>query len=206
MSGIKRRKFVWGVLLLIAIISVSVLSACDIGSRYGNWTTVDGVILASNKTHKKSLSSSCEWDGDKTNMQFTIPDEYDGFKVTDLGAKGNPGFSGKPSDFTVRLPSELDGLKSCAGYGFVPDEMNAGNTVVLNFTVNIGKLVKTIDRLTKYEIIGYGVYDDAYIAQLYYKVVINYVIDAENETFYSMGGDVYYKSNNKIYDYKGLHL
>ncbi len=188
-------------IFIVCITVFSAFSACDFGSKYDNESVVDGVVLLRNQTHKKSLAARCEWDGDMRNMQFTVPDEYCGYKVVCLGEKGNPGFSGRPSPFSVSLPDELDGLINVGGYTFIPEEMNAENTVILDFTVNIGKYVAEIERLYKSTLIGYGVFEGEYVTQKYYRVNIYYNIDAENTVFYSKNGDVYYKATDKIYRY-----
>lgn len=202
-SRIKREKVIlYSIIFVILMSVISFLSACDIGSRYGNYSSVGGVELMSNKTHKKSLASRCEWDGDANSMEFTVPDEYDGYKVKCLGAKGNPGFSGRPSPFSVFLPSELDGLNSLGAYTFVPDDCTSENTINLNFTVNIGKSVSEIERIRKTALYSYGKRSNGQEETIrYYNMNIYFNVDGENKTFYSQGGDIYYRSSGKKVDY-----
>lgn len=175
-----------------------ILPACDIGSNYKNYSMVDGVFMMSNDKVEKSLAAYCEWDGDVSNREFTVPDEYAGFKVKCLGAKGNPGFSGKPSPFSVQLPYEIDGLKNLGSYSFVPDDCTSANTFDLRFTVNIGKNVSEIMWIRKSALYAYGTYSNGQENILkYYNMDIYYNVDGENKTFYSQGGDMYYRSNGE---------
>ncbi|MDE7083863.1 MAG: hypothetical protein K2O81_01310 [Clostridia bacterium] len=178
------------------------ISACDIGRYYDSKTVNDGVVLMRNKHCKKSLAAYCEWDGDKNNMEFTVPDEYCGYKVKCLGAKGNPGFTGNPGSFGVRLPDKIDGY-TCISllYGYVPD---TDKTVSLNFTVNIGKYICELQQISSGRLYGYGIINDDKSEDIivYYDVKVYYNVDSENQTFYSKDGDLYYKSNGKIVEYR----
>ena len=191
-------------ILLVLLSSLTFFSACDIGRRYDNGSVVDGVYLMRNKLYKKSLAARCLWDGDTGNMVFTVPDEYCGFKVKCLGAKGNPGFTGNPGSFEVRLPKTIDGFDSIVQYHYEPDEATSENTTNLNFIVNLGKYVNEIEEISKGALVGYGFKNNEgeYIVEAYYNVQIYYNIDSDNSTFYSKDGDIYYKSNDQMVTYR----
>lgn len=195
-------------LLLLSLSGLTLLSACDVGRRYDNEAVIDGVVLLRNKTHKKSLAARCTWDGDAENMEFTVPDEYCGYKVVCLGRKGNPGFTGNPGPFDVWLPDELNGLERRGSYGFMPEAANSENTVKLNFVINIGKYVSELEQIGNGGLYGYGVKneDGSEDIRTYYRVKIYYNIDEGNSTFYSEDGDIYYKSNGQKVTYRSFFL
>ncbi|MCM1546659.1 MAG: hypothetical protein NC033_06475 [Clostridiales bacterium] len=192
--------------LIILVCSAVAFSACDTGQRYSNTEVVDRIALCSNKLYKKSLAKYCEWDGDMNSMEFTVPDEYNGYKVKCLGAKGNPGFTGNPGSFGVRLPNKIGGYESIVKCMYEPGDANPENTTDLNFTVYIGKFVDELEQIENGGLYGYGVNDIGGVGdkvEHYYRVKITYVINSDNSAFYSQDGDIYYKSNNKKVQYRG---
>lgn len=200
-----KKKVLILIVILISVVSCCLaLGGCDNGNRYNNESVVDGVVLLRNKLHKKSLAARCFWDGDTDNMVFTVPDEYYGYKIKCLGEKGRPGFCGNPGPFRVLLPNEIDGNESIVHYYYEPSSATAENTVNLNFTVNIGKYVNEFEQISNGGLYGYGIKneDRNETINAYYRVKINYVIDSDNATFYSKDGDIYYKSNDKMVEYR----
>ncbi|MCM1546660.1 MAG: hypothetical protein NC033_06480 [Clostridiales bacterium] len=202
--------FVITVLLAALLCGLISFSACDTGQRYSNTEIVDGIALCSNKLYKKSLAKYCEWDGDMNSMEFTVPDEYNGYKVKCLGAKGNPGFTGDPGSFRVHMPDIINGYESLGYYSDLPPTATAEQSVNLEFKVNLGKYVNEITNISKTNIFGYGTinYDDegkrSEEPAVFYCINTYYIVNADNSAFYSQDGDIYYKSNNKKVQYRYL--
>ena len=200
----KKKVLVFVTSLIFVVSCCLTLAACDNGNRYDNETVVDGIVLLRNKLHKKSLAECCFWDGDKDNMEFTVPEEYCGYKVKCLGEKGRPGFCGNPGSFKVYLPRTLDGFDSIVQYHYEPDAATSENTTNLNFTVNIGKYVDEIEKIGKGGLHGYGFKNDdgSETIKAYYRVTIFYNVDSGNSTFFSKDGDIYYKKSGQMVDYR----
>ena len=192
------------ILSAIVILSVFLIicSACDSGRLYGNDTMVDGVYLSCNKSSKKAYAFVCVWDGDKNDMEFTVPDEYCGYKVNRLGAKGVGGFTGNPGSFGINIPDKVEGYDVISGCTSIDDTLTSENNFYLNFTVNIGKYVDTIGKISNESFYACGVKGEEEIIQTYCIVKIYYNVASENSTFYSKDGDIYYKSSGKMIEYR----
>lgn len=190
--------------LIFVVACCLALAGCDIGRRYDNETVVSGVVLLRNKLHKKSLAARCIWDGNTDNMEFTVPDEYCGYKVKCLGAKGNPGFTGDPGSFGVRMPNIIDGYYMVNNYSSFPPMVSEADITIFDFTVYIGNYVNEIEQINKESFYGYGIKNvgTADVVENYYKIIIVYIVDSDNATFYSKDGDIYYKSNDQMIEYR----
>ena len=202
----KRNSVCLNLIITVIAFAAFALGGCDIGRRYDNEGVIDNVVLLRNKLYKKSLAAYCEWDGDENNKEFTVPDEYCGYKVKCLGKKGNPGFTGNPRSFMVVLPDVLNGLTQLTRYAFEPYDKNAENTIEIEFIVNIGKSFNEFVEINKTSLYGFGEINDdgRVIVKAYYNITTHFNVDIDNSTFYSKDGDIYYKSSGKMVEYSYL--
>ena len=156
-----------------------------------DYETVDSFGIGYSKLKKRAFISICEWNGNKNNMTFVIPDEYKGFPILDLG--GYYG-TGVPCPFGISLPSDYDiDFVSFDNFGD-----NEYETLVFNVMLgkNISKLV-LVDGITYF---GKDTVDENGENQsdILYKIAYNFEVNGENSTFYALDGKLYYKSNGEL--------
>lgn len=183
---------------VIVILSISIL--IGLCSCYVSWETagyVDGLWTCYNTSTKKACVGNYKWDGDESKMEITVPDTYEKYKITSLGGAT----STKGILFGPIIPRELNGRVYDGSFFQLPEEANSENTVMLNFTVHLGKYIDTLfNRLWRYEkYTAENNYDD----YVYYVYKYYYICSEENETFYSKDGVLYLKSNDEKATYEG---
>ena len=187
-------------LIAIGIVSVSASILFGLCSCFVFWEQagyVDGLWISYNTLTKKAYVGYCKWDGDETNMEITVPDTYEDYKITSLGGVS----SSKPLVFGPESPREINGkLRGCS-YFELPEEANSENTVELNFTIRIGKYINSLyKRFGRYE--EYTSEED-YNDKTFYVFNYYYICSEENETFYSKDGVLYLKSNDEKAKFEG---
>lgn len=133
-----------------------------------------------------SLRSVCfagtyVWDGNESTMAITIPDEYEGYKVTALGGYAGHG-GGVPLDIWIEGTEEYVESPPTEAVEIVP----------YPFQLHIGKNVKEIalSKLTFYRRIG----DANRCAQ----ILLTVTCSDENKTFYAKDGKLYRRADDTL--------
>ena len=193
-----KKKTVIFLSLIIAVVCCLALPGCFSAVLYEYAGEENGVSFYANKYTKQAFARPLAWDGDENSMVYTVPDTFNGYKVTQLG--GNHG-SGGISYFVVNLPAVYDGLESVTFFTNTPEEMTEENSEELVFTVNIGQNISTLERGNIVSYCGYGEAATRTIEK-YYIVKLYFNCDSGNSTFYSRDGVLYYKSNDQKAEFK----
>ena len=137
------------------------------------------------------------WDGDVANTEFTVPDTYDGRKVTVLGDRDFP------LCFSVHIPSDVLGydkvsVNKCIDPAKWPYEGGVEYREI-TLTINIGKNISKISYVTfdEYRYITHSYQDENgdYKYDMVCKVLYYFKVNPENKTFYSENGRVYWRRN-----------
>lgn len=163
---------------LIALSAVVCLSAAACSLFYD--MDDDGKI-AIGYSHRYGRAFCCwlYWDGDIQNTDFTVPDEYDGCKMTDLGGYIGRGF---PCPFGICAGENCD--LDIIGYAPEGDEYED-----LVFTVRIGKNLRSAEYvegdLFLGTIDGEG---EERVTDVMYRIVYHFIVDEENPHFASKDG------------------
>ncbi|MDE6302524.1 MAG: hypothetical protein K2M36_02925 [Clostridia bacterium] len=179
-------KFTLCVLLISTLLFC--LTACSMSYEFD---MTDGLGIGYSKLKKRAYIANCDWDGDKNNMTFVIPDEYKGFPVLDLG--GYYG-TGVPCPFCISLPIDFD-IDFASNDDFGDSEYET-----LVFTVVLGKNISKIVRVDGITYFGKETVDEngESISDILYKIEYRFEVDKQNPVFYSSDGKLYYKSNNEL--------
>ena len=145
-----------------------------------------------------------EWDGNFDNMEFTVPDTFQGRKLTDLG-----GYYGRGGGYCFRVMTNWQKRKG--GYliarnsWLTDEEISLADTYSeYQFTVNLGKNIRKIiisdftgnwllNTVPLGEKQGRGDVEYEIVARISYY----FNVDPENKVFYSKDGVVYWKDSNR---------
>ncbi len=137
----------------------------------------------------KAIVDCWEWDGNKDNMEITIPDTCDGYQIVQLG--GYIGY-GPPGDFQIYMP------RTWRAHIITSErlEMEEPYEIVeLDFIVNIGKNVTKIEQEIPTR---YSRCDNADGSYTYYRVYAYVNCSEENPAFYSEDGRLYHRETGEL--------
>lgn len=169
---------------------------CGCSSWYGEYIVIqDNITYYQSSVQKKCFVSTYKWDGTESTMTVDIPNEVDGYRVTQLG-----GYIGRgvPMSFYIDF-SDLNYESSSS----LPDNVQLS---VLEFTINIGKNIKRINRIADNGNMYYYSPD----TETYYQVAYTVNCSEENKYFYSKNGKLYNKKDdtlvNKFYYFSDITL
>lgn len=175
------------IILITFFIIFTVLSAI----YFASWEDgkINNLNIYYNKVTKFCLAGEFEWDGDTENMTFTVPDEYEGLKISSLG--GSVG-RGVPVLFCVIVPDSLHPeVVSCTEIEECVGVVNE-DTVTYSFTVKLGKNIKTFKRFT------YKEYFMDANDNVIYIVETKYECSEDNKYAYTENGKLYNKRTNQL--------
>ena len=175
---------------IIALIIFNLIFTAFLIGRNVSWKDgfSDNLRIYYSNIMRECMVSTVEWDGNTENTVFTIPDEYEGIKVTSLG--GVPGLA--PTEFTIRVPEDMHP----EAMGVTEDENCISDvdedTVTYCFTVKLGKNIKKLEHFAYKEYYT----DDS--GKVIYIVETNYECPSENKWIYSEDGKLYDKNTNEL--------
>lgn len=158
---------------------------------YNGWDSVDDFDVLYNANKNVACVAGWHWDGDYDNMELTVPDEFDGIKITELGGYYGRGY---PCPFSVWLPADWgdwsgDNIQDDTEY----------ETLV--FSVHLGKNIEKLCYVDGKCFCGVTLENgDEYIYDALYKIAYRFTVDGENEVFYASEGKLYYRENNELVD------
>lgn len=172
--------------LLIIITGVIVFAAINFAGCYtydaytsGDWGIIKIVPGATYAVH------SYYWDGTQEGTVLTIPEEYDGHKITDIGAET------LSCPFGVDFPDELDGA---IFYSLSSDGKEILRTESVTFTIILSKNISVLDSCLSYS----QNYETESGALIVYEIYFYFECSDENQTFYADGGVLYNKNDNTL--------
>lgn len=192
-------KITAAVILCCALFTL--LSACNTSKHL---ETVDGIYLIGYGKYLglgkgAAYMASISFDGET--FDYTVPDEYKGYKITALGGYHGTGL---PCPFGIDIYNWL-----CKEYGadamqrVLGDEIEEGAQLIpLEFTVRLGRNISdivSIENIYEYVTRGNG---EVWI----YYAVYRFIVDEGNAKFYSEDGRLYYRKNGTLVEdirYKG---
>lgn len=174
------RKKRYALLLLLALFAIALLplAACYDGVRDGDlFWGVGG---------RDAFFGAWHWDGNRERMELTVPDEYEGKRVTALGGYAGRGY---PCPFAVVLPETF--LADA-----VTDEPTGEAYETLVFTVHLGKNIEEVYAST------FHYYDrnEGDESVTVYKVVYRFTVDEENPVFTAVDGKLYRRGDTEPLD------
>ena len=188
--------------LLTLILTVSLLiclSGCfteNIAFCYTESARQDGFNLAINKTANCCFAGGFECTEYTDCMQISIPDEYNGIPVTQLG-----GYFGRgvPSPFSINVDmrlSENDAYPDTYPSSYSFSSLPAGSkTKDILFNLYIGKNLKTIEFV---DMDCYNPFFNEAGEVIYYHPVVYVTCSEENPNFYTKDGMLYYKNTDEL--------
>lgn len=189
MRSSKTKKYIChAVAFFVLTICSFVLCACTT-AKYLD--VVDGVYTVGyGRYGQNAFAAEIIWKGDKNAMCFTVPDEYKGYKIANLG-----GYYGRG------LPCPFGVVADASDYygDFLSfDDCGDSEYETLIFTVRLGKNIEKIVRVYTEQYIGKYLSDEKDEVDVLCKIQLFFVVDSENAVFYSQDGVLYYKSNGEI--------
>lgn len=192
-------KRLFSVILVIGLLfSLTGCLAEEISLYYDETAEKDGFFFAINETANCCFVGSFNCDEYTENMEITIPDEYEGKPITQIGGyfgRGVPSpFRISVSDIYVNAP---EGSEYHSIYSGDIDEFDieADYTVQnIVFTLNIGKNIKTIKYVNMDDYYPH-INEDNSIT--FYHPVVEINCSKENKFFYSKDGKLYDKKTNE---------
>lgn len=190
-NNTSKAKHIFTALLCVCLMGALLfsLTAC---SLFYDFEHVDCFGIGYSKREKNAFISSCRWDGDRDNMTFIIPDDYNGIKIRDLG-----GYFGRgvPCPFGISVNTEEVTFVSSETFG--DDDYES-----LVFTVVLGKSISNVKYVVGKNYFGTNTQNEngEYISDTLYKVVYYFEVSPENPTFYSENGKLYNKSDGSLID------
>lgn len=166
---------------------------------YTDYVELDGFEICINKVANCCFVGGYDCTEYTENLEITIPDDYNGIPIKQIGGYSGTGF---PAPFSISLftlymnaPEESEYYAVFDGdavkYGS-SEEYTVEDVV---FTLNIGKNIEVIDYV---EMDAYypHINDDGSIT--FYHAVVNITCSDENEHFYSKDGKLYDKKTNEL--------
>lgn len=193
-----------GVIATLAFSFVAVLCllgsiADDVSLLYSRETSVDGFELCVNETANTCFVGQYTCREYTENMEITVPDEYDGKKVTRLGGYFG---GGVPTPFVISVAELYINDVSYGKYGGayhgdiekfnITDEYTVEE---LPFVLNIGKNIKIIKNV-EMEIYYPHLNEDGTVT--FYHPVVYINCSEENRHFYSEDGRLYDKKTDEL--------
>ena len=193
-----------GIALLFVVFTIILIlfgfRACALNRTYSHdyLTLENGTMSFGVSDEKKdTFAGGARWDGG--DMSFRVPDEFGGYKVTKLGGI----YGTREQIFEVRINDELLDKEYNVETGqerFDKHHRDDDEYETFTFTIYIGKNIKKFHYVDpSYYLANWELTDDGEkIYDFVYKIECYFVVDEENETFYSKDGKVYYKVNNEL--------
>ena len=190
------KKFFTLILTVSLLISLSGCFAENISFCYKESVKQDGFLLSINKTANCCFAGRFECTEYTDCMQISIPDEYNGIPVTQLG-----GYFGRGvlSPFSINVDMRLsendaypDTYPSISSFSSLP----AGSkTKDILFHLYIGKNLKTIEFV---DMDRYNPFFNEAGEVIYYHPVVYVTCSEENPNFYAKDGRLYYKNTDAL--------
>lgn len=133
---------------------------------------------------------------DGETYDYTIPDDYKGYKITALGGYHGTGL---PCPFGISLYNKLDEEYGASEIVLSESEsdLKGALCVPIKFNVKLGVYVKEVVRTVGKE---YCEVIDENGDKLIYYAVYNFTVDENNPFIYSEDGRLYYRKNNVLID------
>ena len=160
--------------------------------------TVGEYFIGYKNFGKKAFVGACTWDGDRNNMTFTVPDEYNGIRITMLGGYIGRGF---PCFFGITFDSDLWdklGLDFTADDNVWSDKKFDDEYETLLFTVRLGKNIEKLTHVEGKVYFGSGDRTEGEFADIRYKIAYFFEVDEANPVFYSKDGKLYYLADDAL--------
>ena len=191
----------WIVMLLL-VATVVTLSGCNPGEisyYYHEQASIDGLQLYLNDAGDCCFAGAYTFSWDDLHREVTIPDEYNGYAVIQLGGYYGRGlpvyFYLIPDDDLMNVPKDNKYRMNCSIHPDaqgVPEEWRIQD---LTFTLNIGKNLKAMENI---EMEGYfpHIHEDGSIT--FYHPVVYINCSEENMYFYSEIGKLYDKETGEL--------
>lgn len=184
--------------ILIMILLFSCFSGCvneHIAAGFFTHSNIDGLNIWVNPVEQFAFAGTFFCDEYYDGIQITIPDEYNGIPITQLGGKNS---IDKADSFSIHISNHFLNVPEDSPYYGVtytdPDNAKITDTYVVEdlvFVLNIGKNINKIE-LAVFDYY-YPSFDETGSLVFYHPVV--YVVCSEqNDTFFSKDGVLYDKS------------
>lgn len=190
------------IISFLAIVLILCLSGCiaeDVSLLYSESTVEDGFSIAVNKTADCCFVGEYECPYYTQNLEITVPDDYEGIPITQLGGyqgRGVPSpFSISVADIYMNAPkgSNFEGVYSGNLYEYnISEEYTVTD---LPFVLNLGKNIETIKYVVSDEYYPH-LNDDGSVT--FYHPVVSINCSADNKNFYSENGKLYNKKTNEL--------
>lgn len=183
-------------MLLIFIVGCTSINESSL--FYTESVEVDNFFISINETANCCFVGNYEYDGEESNKVITVPDEYNGIPITQIG--GYYG-TGVPTPFQISLCVYMNTDEDSKYHGIWGGDIEDYNleeeyTIVdVPFVLNIGKNIKSVKYVSMDEYYPY-INEDESITFFHPVVEIN--CSEENEYFYSKEGRLYSKKDDKL--------
>ena len=187
--------------LLLTVISLLSLAGCFPGSisNYSEHGEIDGFYVSVNQKANRCFVGGFECIEYTDNMELTIPNEYKGIPITQIGGyfgRGVPSpFYISVADLYMNAPpgSDYEGTFSGNIHNFnIPVEYNVETLV---FNLNIGKNIEEVEYVSMHDYYPH-INEDGTITFYQPAGIIN--CSEENKHFYSKDGKLYDKNTNEL--------
>ena len=185
------------IILLLCIISI--LSGCLFEGTaffYFDYTEVDGFQIAINKVANCCFVSNYECTEYTENLEITIPDDYNGIPIKQIGGYSGTGL---PAPFSISLftlyanaPEDSEYYGTYTYDAVMCYEEYTVEDIV--FTLNIGKNIEVVEYVEDF----YYPHINADGSITFYHAVENITCSDENKHFYSKDGKLYDKKTNEL--------
>ena len=188
--------------LILSICLALCLSGCvleETSFLYSDVAEKDGFYIAINKTANCCFVGSYNCAEYNENLEITIPDDYEGVPIKQIG-----GYYGRgvPTPFSISLDdlylnAPEDSVYSAVFNGNI-DEFNISEDYVVEeiiFNLNIGENVENIEYVVMDQYYPH-INEDGSIT--FYHPVVDINCSDENEHFYSRQGKLYNKKTDEL--------
>lgn len=194
------KKLISFALVLSLALCLSGCVATYLLSRYSESAEKDGFNIAFNSTARRCYVSYYTCREYAESYEITIPDEYDGMPIKQIGGYFGTGF---PDPFSISLAElYMNAPEESEYFGTfhedsindidIPDEYTVVNVV---FKLNIGQNIEVIEYVDMDRYYPH-INEDSSIT--FYHPVVEIACSEENKHFYSKDGKLYNKSNNEL--------
>lgn len=149
-------------------------------------------MICCNKIGNCAFAGIYRWDGREESTTITIPDEWEGIPVIQIG-----GYCGRglPTPFKIYMPkSHFNGE---VVYSYSPEKCKISEPYTIEeipFTLNLGGNISKIENVKD----SYYPFTNEDGSITFYHPTVYIQCSELNKTFYSQDGKLYYKSNNKL--------
>ncbi len=193
------KKGIFSILTAVLILCLSGCIAEDISLLYTESAVKDGLSIAVNRTADCCFVGEYKCPDYTQNFEITIPDDYEGIPITQLG-----GYRGRgvPSPFLISVTdiymNAPEGSNFKSVYSGNLDEYNISEEYTITdlpFVLNLGKNIETIKYVVSDEYYPH-LNDDGTIT--FYHPVVSINCSVENENFYSENGKLYSKKTKEL--------